>query len=523
MNELNTNFYQNWQLRKPAVRGGGGVVSSHFRTAAQAGAEVLRAGGNAVDAAIATSFAVSVVEPWMSGLGGCGYMLIYLAQEDRVRCIDFGAVAPAALDPSDYPLVEGEGGDIFTWPAVRDDANVHGYRSMATPGQLDGVGLAWERYGTKPWADLLAPAITLAERGLPVNWMTTIRVASAMVDLRRYAASAQIYLPDARPPLPDVGKPVPHLPLGGMANTLKRLAQAGHRDLYEGEVAARIIADIEAGGGSLRAADLAQYRAREVDPLMRDYGPARVFAAPGLTAGPTLFRVLDAIGGKIGAGTPGPAAYAQWARAMSDAYAERFRTMGAEDDSRAPGSTTHLCVIDADGNMVTLTQTLLSVFGSKTVLPQTGILMNNGILWFDPVPGKPNSMAPSKRPLSNMCPMLATRDGKPWFALGASGGRRIMPAVMQVASMLIDGAMDFEDAFHQPRIDVSGDGRATLDMRLDDGVVAAIEAHMPVFREEQSVYPNAFAKPNGVMRDPDTGAFLGVGDIMNPVAGAVGA
>jgi gamma-glutamyltranspeptidase/glutathione hydrolase len=119
--------------------------------------------------------------------------------------------------------------------------------------------------------------------------------------------------------------------------------------------------------------------------------------------------------------------------------------------------------------------------------------------------------------------MLATRAGEAWFALGASGGRRIMPAVMQVASMLIDGGMDFEDAFHQPRIDVSGDGRATVDMRLDDRVVAAIETHMPVFREEQSVYPNAFAKPNGVMRDPDTGAFVGVGDIMNPVAGAVGA
>jgi gamma-glutamyltranspeptidase/glutathione hydrolase len=522
MSELNTNYYQNWRVRKPMARGGGGVVTSHFRTAAEAGAEVLRAGGNAVDAAIATSFAVSVVEPWMSGPGGCGYMLIYLAEEDRVRCVNFGVVAPAGLDPSDYPLVEGEGGDIFVWPAVRDDANVHGYTSMGTPGQIDGVGLAWERYGTKPWADLLAPAITLAERGLPVNWMTTIRVASAMADLRRYATSAEIYLPDARPPLPEVGKPVPHLPLGALANTLKRLAEAGHRDFYEGEIAAKIVADIESGGGALRAVDLAEYRALEVDPLMRAYGPGTVFAAPGMTAGPTLFRVLDAIDGEIRAGTPGPAAYATWARALSDAYVERFQTMGEIDESKAPDSTTHLSVIDAKGNMVTLTQTLLSVFGSKVVLPRTGILMNNGILWFDPEPGKANSMAPSKRPLSNMCPMLATRDGAAWFALGASGGRRIMPAVMQIASMLIDGGMDFEDAFHQPRIDVSGDGRATVDTQLGDAVVAAIEAHMPVFREERSVYPNAYAKPNGVMRNPDTGEFLGVADIMNPVAGAVG-
>ena len=521
MTELNTNYSQNWRLRKPAVRGGG-VVTSHFRTAAEAGASVLRAGGNAIDAAIATSFAVSVIEPWMSGPGGCGYMLIYLAEEDRVRCIDFGAVAPAGLDPDDYPLVEGEGGDIFTWPAVRDDANVHGYTSMATPGQIDGVGLAWERYGTKPWAELLAPAIALAERGLPVNWMTTIRIASAMADLRRYASSAEIFLPDARPPLPNVGEPVPHLPLGGLANTLKRLAEAGHRDLYEGEIAARIVADVEAGGGALRADDLARYRAVETDPLRRDYGPATVFAAPGMTAGPTLFHALDAIDGEIGAGIPGPAAYAKWACAMCDAYAERFRAMGDMDDAKAPGSTTHLGVIDAEGNMVTLTQTLLSVFGSKVVLPQSGILMNNGILWFDPVPGNPNSLAPFKHPLSNMCPVLATRGGAGWFALGASGGRRIMPAVMQIASMLIDGGMDFEDAFHQPRIDVSGDGRATVDTRLDDAVIAAIEAHMPVFREEHCVYPNAFAKPNGIMRKPDTGEFLGVADVMNPLAGAVG-
>jgi len=111
MTEPNTNYYQTWQVRKPVVRGGGGVVTSHFRAAAEVGAEVLRAGGNAIDAAVATSFAVSVVEPWMSGPGGCGYMLIYLAGEDRARCIDFGCVSPVGLDPSDYPLVEGEGGE----------------------------------------------------------------------------------------------------------------------------------------------------------------------------------------------------------------------------------------------------------------------------------------------------------------------------------------------------------------------------------------------------------------------------
>jgi gamma-glutamyltranspeptidase / glutathione hydrolase len=518
---MDTNFYQDWQIRKPVVRGGGGVVTSHFRAAAEAGADVLRAGGNAVDAAVAASFAISVIEPWMSGPGGCGYMLVYLAAEDRVRCIDYGTIAPDGLDPEDYPPAAGEGGDIFTWPAVVEDRNVHGYHAIAVPGQVDGVGFAWEHYGTKAWADLLAPAIELAERGLPVNWMTTLRITAAMPDLLRYPESRNIYLPGEVPPVPMLGKPVPHIPMGQLKDTLQRLADAGHRDLYEGDIAVRIVADLQAGGSSMTLDDLGAYHAREVDPLERPFGDGRLFAAPGLTAGPTMFEVLDETKGKVGKGAPGPSEYALWATALDRAYTDRLATMGDTDNRRSPGSTTHLCVIDKDGNMVSLTQTLLSVFGSKVVLPATGILMNNGILWFDPRPGRPNSLEPGKRPLTNMCPVMATRDGKPWFAVGASGGRRIMPAVMQVSSMLAEGGMEFEDAFHHPRIDVSGDGRATLDTRLGSDVETAVAAHMPVFREEQTPYPNAYAKPNGVMHDPATGESLVMADVMNPVSGAV--
>jgi len=521
---MDTNFYQDWQVRKPAVRGGGGVVTSHFRAAAEAGADVLRAGGNAMDAAVAASFAISVIEPWMSGPGGCGFMLVYKASENRVRCIDYGTVAPAGLDPADYPPAAGEGGDIFTWPAVKDDRNVHGYHSMAVPGQVDGIGHAWSAYGSKPWADLLAPSIELAERGLPVNWMTTIRVAVAMSDLLRYPESRKVYLPGDVPPVPQLGQTVPHIPMGRLAETLKRIAAGGHRELYEGETAALIAADVAAGGGSLSLSDLSNYHAREVDPLERPFGAGTLYAAAGLTAGPTMFDTLERSAGKIGKGVPGPDAYAAWATALEAAYTARLAGMGDTDNRRgeqAQGSTTHLCVIDKDGNMVSLTQTLLSVFGSKVVLPQTGILMNNGILWFDPRPGRPNSLEPGKRPLSNMCPVMATRDGGPWFAMGASGGRRIMPAVLQVASMLGLGEMEIEEAFHQPRMDVSGDGRATLDTRLGADVEAAIAAHMPVFREEQTAYPNAFAKPNGVMRDPATGEAVGMADVMNPVSGAI--
>ncbi len=169
--------------------------------------------------------------------------------------------------------------------------------------------------------------------------------------------------------------------------------------------------------------------------------------------------------------------------------------------------------------MVSLTQTLLSVFGSKIVSPQTGILLNNGVMWFDPRPGRPNSLAPGKRPLANMCPVVATRDGVPWFALGASGGRKIMPAVLQLASMLIDGGLDLESAFHLPRIDVSGEPQVSADARLAPAIVEALGARFEVRKVMPAVYPNLFACPSAVLRDPATGEACGMTDPLQPVAG----
>ncbi len=197
--------------------------------------------------------------------------------------------------------------------------------------------------------------------------------------------------------------------------------------------------------------------------------------------------------------------------------------MGEVDDARDPGCTTHLAVVDRAGTMVSLTQTLLSLFGSKVVSPQTGILLNNGIMWFDPRPGRPNSMAPGKRPLANMCPVIATRHGKPWLALGASGGRRILPAVLQIASMLIDGGLDLETAFHEPRIDVSGEPHVTADRRLPPDVLAALAARFEVHRATPSLHPNLFACPTAVQRDPLSGEARAMTDPFQPVAGAAAA
>jgi gamma-glutamyltranspeptidase / glutathione hydrolase len=220
-------------------------------------------------------------------------------------------------------------------------------------------------------------------------------------------------------------------------------------------------------------------------------------------------------------GGPHGDAFLAYARALREVYAERLATMGETSDHRDPSTTTHLNVVDRHGNMVALTQTLLSVFGSKVVLPSTGILMNNGIMWFDPRPGSPNSLAPGKRPLTNMCPAVASRNGAPWFAIGASGGRKILPAVYQIASFLVDFEMTLENAFHQPRIDASGGEAVSADSRLPTSVIDALSAEFPLTETELVVYPTNFACPSAVLRDPKTGMHYGMSDVMSPWSGAV--
>jgi len=518
------HLVQNWTVRKPLAHSRHGVVASQNRIAAAAGAKVLAGGGNAVDAAAATSFALAAVEPWNCGLGGVGFMLIYLAREKRVQVVDFGPVSPRKLNPADYPLTGGFTTDLFTWPTVKDDRNVHGPLAFAVPGHVDGIGLALERFGTRAFSEMLQPAIELAEQGIAVDWFLTLKAATMARELSRYASTREVWLPRGMPPVTAPGAPLERLVLKGLASTLRQLARGGRRDFYEGEVARALLRDMTAVGGIISSDDLKHYAARLVDPLEVDYRGARIALAGGLTAGPTLARTLKALGDvKFQAGGPHADAFLAYAQVLRDAYAERLQTMGDTSDARDPSSTTHFNVVDRDGNMVAVTQTLLSVFGSKVVLPQTGILMNNGIMWFDPRPGSPNSLAPDKRPLTNMCPVIVRRGDHPWFAIGASGGRKIMPAVSQITSFLIDHGMTLEDAFHQPRIDASGGDTVGVDPRLPEAVRNALAAKYPVSETELVVYPTNFACPSAVLRDAAGGEFQGITDVLSPWSGAVAA
>lgn len=510
---------ETWNLRKPAVESRGGVVSTQHDYASQVGAQVLADGGNAVDAAVAAGLAIGTVEPWMSGLGGGGYMLVYLAAEDRCLAVDFGMRAPLALDPSDYPVTGGVDTDLFGWPGVRDERNVTGPFAFAVPGFVAGMALALERFGSLSWADALAPAIESADRGFIADWYATVKIAAAAPALAAFPESARTYLPGGFPPAGEWGGLPPKLKLGRLGETLNRLAAAGPEDFYQGEIAAALVKDIAAAGGKVGSEDLARFEARVVPVLVRGYRGARVFAAPELTAGPSLHRGLELLESQLEPGRgPDAAAYSSYVECLDQAYRERLETMG--DGEPGDACTTHLSVVDADGNMVALTQTLLSVFGSKVMLPRTGVLMNNGIMWFDPRPGRPNSIGPGKRPLANMCPTVVDRGDGVRFALGASGGRRIMPAVFQLISFLVDYRMSLDDAMHQPRVDASGSELVILDRLLDKETRALIARNHRVYVAQHGVYPELFACPNVVLRDASRGVSQGGAYVMSPWAKA---
>src|SRR5262245_8848392 len=269
-----TYITQNWHVRKPVARSRGGIVATQNRVAGAAGAQVLASGGNAVDAAVATGFALAACEPWNSGLGGVGYMLIAMAGSSRVDVVDFSPISPRGLNPADYPLTGGVMKELFTWPAVLEDRNVHGPLAIAVPGHVDGMGLALERFGTKSWIEVLSPAIQIAERGIAVDWYLTLKVATVAKELARYPSTRSVRLRDGFPPATPAGAPLERLLLTGLADTLRRLAKTGRRDFYEGEIARAIAADMKALGGVLDAQDLANYHARIAEPTQVRYRAA---------------------------------------------------------------------------------------------------------------------------------------------------------------------------------------------------------------------------------------------------------
>jgi gamma-glutamyltranspeptidase/glutathione hydrolase len=511
---------QNWRLEKPAASGRRGVVVAQSRSAAEAGVAVLDAGGNAVDAAVGTALALAAVEPWNSGLGGIGHALVHRAGEARADWVDFGPTAPAGLDAARFRLTGRVAADLFGWPEVEGDVNIHGPLSFVVPSAAAGYAEMHGRWGRLPLAEIAAPAVALAQRGLPHDWYTTLKIANSAAILRNYPESARVYLRDGLPPVPPYQGSLGYFRLGRLSETLERLARAGWRDLYEGEIAASIVADTAAMEGVLSAQDLAGCRARVLPASEGTWCGCTLQAAGPLTAAPTAMDVLRQMAGVARGPKPDAAWFVALARALKAAYARRLASLGDAEPPAAESCTTHLTVCDGEGSMVAMTSTLLSSMGSRVVLPGTGILMNNGVMWFDPRPGQPNSIAPGRRPLTNMLPVILCDDaGRPWMAAGASGGRRILAAVLQLTAFVAGFGMTPEAAAHQPRIDVSDPHRVTADRRLEPDILRALQAEGPTEAVENGVLPINFACPNLAMQQD--GVRFGMSDAASPWSAAV--
>lgn len=520
----------------------GMVVAEHARGAA-VGAAVLARGGNAIDAAVATAFAMTVVEPFMSTIAGSGTMLVHLARRGETACLDFNGCAPRRADESTYRLAGGVAEEaLFAWPRVEGDANVAGHRSVAVPGSVAGLATALERWGTMTLADALAPAVALARDGVVADWYLALNHAKFIEELSVYPETARVYLRNGRsvyrPPSMQPGDVVRYPDL---ARSLELIARDGPDAFYRGEIAEAIHAEMARHDGLLTKEDLAAYQVRLTPALAGRYRDVDLALSPGSTGGVTGLEILNILDAFPAARTTARTVDGLHVRieAIRRAFLDRFEHLGdpavvkapwdrlaskeyarvvAADirrARRAPAAnarpphvrdaddcTTHVSVVDRQRNMVSLTHTAVSLFGSRVVVPGTGILLNNGMIWFDPEPGKANSVAPGKRALVNMVPVLGLRRGRPAFTVGAPGGRGIISAIPQVVANLVDERGSAQAAIEAPRVHTEG-GDVMVSDRVGEAALAALKrrGHAVVPKHESYSALN-FARPVAIRVTP---------------------
>ena len=548
-------------VKKLTPRASRGMVVAEHPLGAQVGARILERGGNAVDAAVATAFAMPVVEPFMSSLAGGGSFLVHLARRGETIAIDANVEAPAACGETSYRLVDGTGKGLFTWRRVEDDANIFGPRSVAVPGSVAGLCLALERYGTMELADVLAPAIALAEDGFVPDWYVALTTAVYCREIAAFSETARTYLRDGHYVLRPAG--MADSALDGdvlrqpeLGRSLRLIAKDGPSAFYRGAIAEAIDAEMRRTGGFLTRDDLAGYAPRVSSPLSGSYRGIDLAFMPGATGGTTALEILNILAqfpaARVGYGTAGglhlraeavrrafedrfaylgdalrvsapwdglasldyAAAVAKGVKAAGPrsqaarpdpwkygAAAERAATTGARRGrgrDGAPGTadcTTHIGAVDRQRNMVSFTNTAVSLFGSRMVAPETGILLQNGMIWFDPEPGRVNSVGPGKRPLVNMVPVLAFRRGAPYFTLGAPGGRKIVSAIPQVIANMTDAGDAPQEAIEAPRLHTEG-GDLAVDDRVGERNLAALrKMKHPVAPKRVELGTFHFARP----------------------------
>ena len=529
---LSENFHmerrlaqEHWTIQKPAIVGGGGIVATQHYLASEVGAEVLRNGGNAVDAAVAAGLAIGVVEPWSSGIGGGGYMIVHLADKQTTKVVEFGMRAPFASTADDYPLDPNQGitgAGTFNWPAVKGHVNVSGPLSIAVPGYIRGAALALATFGSKSWEEIIEPACRLAEEGLPIDWFATMHITNFARGLSKFEGSKSTYLPDGFPPLGAGEGLVNHLPLTQLAKTYRTIQREGPDAYYVGSLSQSIVADLEALGSRITARDFEAYLPFVREPITSEYRSANVQTPSNMTAGPSMQQALGFLKHhEFQSDRPNAADVISYVEALRQTYEYRLSTLGEGKAQSRETHTSHLSVADKHGNLVALTQTVMSPFGSLVVLPDSGLTMNNGMMWFDPMPNRPNSLVGGRHPLCNMCPALLFRDDGTRFAVGACGGRKIFPSVLQLSSFVLDFGMDVDEAVHQPRIDVSGNENVWAMAHFSDEILDALRAKYETTKvRSNGLGGNQFAVPQIVAAHPD-GRFEGGCYVPSPHAAAV--
>jgi len=503
-------------IHKVAASDRNGMVASQHHLATAAGAHVLHQGGNAIDAAIATALALGVVEAWMCGLGGSGLMVVWLAEEERAVSLDFQGKLAGATRCSDYPVDNSLPDTLMGFPTVRDRANVEGFRSITVPGAAAGFDHALARWGTMSLAEVAQPAIEMAETGLQCDWFTTLQTALMAGVLSRDPVSAEIYLPGGISLQPETQWHIPNL-----AETLRRFARNGAESLYRGSIARDIVRDLQDGGSDITEQDLAAYDVIEADAITADIRGSRVHTPGDVSGGTRLRDFLTTVEATLpeAASPENPMTWVTYADALNLSWRRHNRRIGRETERGS--CTSHLSTADRSGNMVALTHTLLSRFGSGVTLPSTGILMNNAVSYFDPREGYPTSMAPHARiNASNMCPTVVSRDGEAVLAIGASGGNHIMPAVAQIVGLMLEFGLPLEAAMNHPRLDASDRGSLRVDPGLGPDILAELASRHELEIARRMVFPKLYACPSAVARTGET--LFGLNDPSQPVGSAGG-
>jgi gamma-glutamyltranspeptidase/glutathione hydrolase len=529
-----------------------GMVVAQEARAARIGADILKRGGNAVDAAIATGFAMAVTYPRAGNIGGGGFMLIHLAS-GRDIAIDYRETAPAATTRDTFLNAQGAAD-----PAKSRDLG----SAIGVPGTVAGLAHAHKKYGSGRFtlAQLIEPAIALARDGFPAGDEFDRTSETALKRLARWPASAKIFLnPDGT--LIERGKPFVQ---SDLAATLDAIAQQGPRAFYEGPIADKISAAVRDAGGLMTSADLKNYRAVERPPLHGSYRGYRIVAMPPPSSGGVLLiEMLNVLEG-FKLRTDDPESVHLLVETMRYAYADRAHLLGDPDFVKAPieglltkryaaalraridrnratpsntvragepaafegNNTTHFSVVDRHGNAVANTYTLNLSYGVGLVADGTGVLLNNELDDFAAAPGAPNAFGlvgfaanepgPNKRPLSSMTPTIVLKHGKPYIVTGSPGGSRIITAVLQVLLNVIDHHMTIAQAVQAPRIHHQWLPDETM---VEAGVPAEIVKALEARGHHVKVWP-PFTSANSILVTPH--GLIGAADTRTRGALAAG-